>query len=429
MIGLMILENRIQNYAWGSKSALARLMNRPVAGDPEAELWVGAHPQAPSAVKLAGRRVTLDRLVAEHPSEMLGPVVHRFGPVLPFLLKVLAVAEPLSIQAHPSLAQAAEGFAREEAAGIGVDASNRNYRDRNHKPELAVALEPYWQLCGFRRYSEMVRHLRAVVSSSLQAAVDELQMRPTEAVLGSLMEIALQLSDRQRAELVRRAQAYAGRQLQVGDGSYSNKESQVASAAPSDATAARWVQRLSSGHPGDAGVISPYLLNLLRLDPGEGIYIGAGTLHAALQGTAVEIQANSNNVLRGGLTVKHVDVPELLRVARFAPQEPHVLRPVPGGGEERHYPTPAVEFALSTVALDKLRQEAALARTIAGPEILLFLYGDAAVTDFDGHTVNCRSGEAVFVPAAVKGYRVRGRATMFRARVPLPPDRARPIQP
>ena len=412
----MKLDNPIQHYAWGSKTALAWLQGREAATEPEAELWVGAHPQAPSAVTVAGRRVTLDRLLAERPAEMLGAVTERFGATLPFLLKVLAVAEPLSIQAHPSLAQAAEGFAREQEAGIAPDAPNRNYRDRNHKPELAVALEPYWMMSGFRPYDELVRHLEAVGAPELQAATAALRKRTTEQALGSLLATALQLSDRQRAGLVSQVVGHAASQLRGGE-------------RGSDAeAAARWVERLAASYPGDAGVLSPYLLNVVRLAPGEGTFTGAGTLHAALSGTAVELQANSDNVLRGGLTVKHVDVPELLRVARFQPQEAAVLNPASDANGERRYPTPAAEFALSSVALDTLR-ETPFVRTTAGPEILLFLYGDAAVTDSDGHTVNFRSGEAVFVPAAVNGYRVQGKATMFRSRVPLPPGRGPSPQP
>ena len=407
--GVMKLDNPIQHYAWGSKTAIARLQGRETATKPEAELWIGAHPQCPSAVTVAGRRVTLDRLVADFPAEMLGPAAERFGRELPFLLKVLAVAEPLSIQAHPSLEQAAEGFDREQAAGVAPDAPNRNYRDRNHKPELAVALEPYWMMSGFRPYAELVRHLEAVGVPELRAATDRLRGEPTERALGSLLATALQMSDRQRADLVRRTAEHAPSQLR-GDGLETDA-----------AAAARWVERLAASYPGDAGVLSPYLLNVVRLAPGEGTFTGAGTLHAALSGTAVELQANSDNVLRGGLTVKHVDVPELLRVARFVPQEAAVLNPVADANGERHYPTPAAEFALSSVALGTLRAPPFVGTT-AGPEILLFLYGDAVVTDPDGRTASCRSGEALFVPAAVKGYRVRGKATMFRARVPLPSD-------
>lgn len=408
MLGLLKLDNPIQDYAWGSKTALAQLQGRPPATEAEAELWIGAHPKAPSAVMVGGRRVTLDRLVADRPAETLGSAADRFGPALPFLLKILAVAEPLSIQAHPSLAQAAEGFAREQEAGIAPDAPNRNYRDRNHKPELAVALEPYWMMSGFRPFDQLVHHLEAVGVPGLRAAAVTLRQRPTEKALGSLLATALHLNDRQRADLVLRVLKYAASQLRGGEHGTDAE------------AAARWVERLAADYPGDAGVLSPYLLNLVHLAPGEGIFTGAGTLHAALSGTAIELQANSDNVLRGGLTVKHVDVPELLRVARFAPEQAAVLNPVPDAGGERHYPTPAAEFALSAVALDRLPRDSDFSPNPTGPEILLFLNGSATVVDAQGHSLGCRSGVALFVPATVGGYRVRGTALLFRARVPEP---------
>ena len=427
--GLMKLDNPIQDYAWGSKTSITRLQGRPPTSRREAELWIGAHPKAPSLVTVAGRSIALDRLVADRPTEMLGSVAERFGPELPFLLKVLAVAEPLSIQAHPSLTQAAEGFAREQVAGIASDAPNRNYRDRNHKPELAVALEPYWMMSGFRPYEVLVQHLEAISVPELRAATAALRQRPTERALGALLATVLQLSDRQRADLVSRTENYAASQLRDEDLASSPEDLGSPSLSLTEAEAtARWAQRLAASFPGDAGVLSPYLLNVVRLAPGEGIFTGAGTLHAALSGTAVELQANSDNVLRGGLTVKHVDVPELLRVGRFIPQQAEVLKPPVDVSGECSYLTPAAEFALSSVALDTLR-EAPFVGSTTGPEILLFLYGDAAVIDLDGRTVNCRSGEALFVPAAVRGYRVHGTATMFRARVPLPSDRGRSPQP
>ena len=420
MLGLLKLDNPTQDYAWGSKTALARLQGRPPASEPEAELWIGAHPKAPSVVTLAGRQVTLDRLVADRPRETLGSAAGRFGPALPFLLKVLAVAEPLSIQAHPSLAQAAEGFAREQEAGIAPDAPNRNYRDRNHKPELAVALEPYWMMTGFRSYAELVGHLEAVGVPELRAATAALRQRPTERALGSLLATALQLDDRHRADLVSRAVEHAARQHRAGDVRTGAEGAGAQSGAATEAGAvARWVERLAASYPGDAGVLSPYLLNVVHLAPGEGIFTGAGTLHAALSGTAVELQANSDNVLRGGLTVKHVDVPELLRVARFAPENAAVLNPAPEANGERHYPTPAAEFALSSLALGRLpRDTDFLSSTVNGPEILLVLHGDATVTDAQGRSLECRSGEALFVSAAVGGYRAHGTALLFRARVP-----------
>ena len=409
MLGLLKLDNPNQNYAWGSKTELARLQGRPPAPEPEAELWIGAHPKAPSAVTVAGCQITLDRLVADRPAEMLGSAADRFGPTLPFLLKVLAVAEPLSIQSHPSLAQAAEGFAREQAAGIAPDAPDRNYRDRNHKPELAVAVDPYWMMSGFRPYAELLRHLEAVGVPELRDATAALRRRRTERALGSLLATALQLNDRQRDDLVSRTQRYAAGQLR-GEDRGSKAEA-----------AARWVERLAASYPGDAGVLSPYLLNVVQLAPGDGIFTGAGTLHAALSGTAVELQANSDNVLRGGLTVKHVDIPELLRVARFVPQGAAVLNPPADRNGERRYPTPAAEFALSSVALDRLPRDAeTFLATVDGPEILLVLHGSATVTDQQGRSLECRGGEALFVPAAVGGYRVHGTAHLFRARVPQP---------
>ena len=409
MLGLLKLDNPIQNYAWGSKTALARLQGRPPAAEPEAELWIGAHPKAPSAATVGGRRVTLDRLVADRPAETLGPVADRFGPALPFLLKVLAVAEPLSIQAHPSLAQAAEGFAREHAAGVPTDAPNRNYRDRNHKPELAVALEPYWMMSGFRPHDDIIRHLEAVGVPELHAATAALRQQRTERALGSLFATALYLNDRQRAGLVLRALEYADSQTCGGE------------RGPDAEATACWVKRLAASYPGDAGVLSPYLLNLVQLAPGEGIFTGAGMLHGALNGTAVELQANSDNVLRGGLTVKHVDVPELLRVALFTSEESAVLTPAADANGERHYPTPPAEFALSSVALDRLPPDIGFfSAAVDGPEILLILHGPATVTDEQERSLDCRGGEALFVPATVGSYRVRGTALVFRARVPEP---------
>ena len=413
MLGVMKLENSIRHYAWGSKTALARLLGRAAAQEPEAELWLGAHPQGPSAVTVAGRRVTLDRLVAQRPAETLGSVAPRCGGALPFLLKVLAVAEPLSIQAHPTLAQAAVGFAREEAAGIAADAARRSYRDRNHKPEVVVALEPYWLLSGFRPYEVIAHRLAEIGVPALQAAVAALRATPGAEALRALVATALRLDAGQRADLVTRAVAHADGQLQ-------ESERAAAGSAPAgDAVAAaHWVRRLAERYPDDSGVLSPWLLNLVQLAPGEGMYTGAGTLHATLRGTGVELQASSDNVLRGGLTLKHVDVPELLRVGSFATADAAVLRPPAAANGERHYTTPAAEFALSSVALDRLPPHAPFAAATAGPEILLLLHGDGAVRDTTGQEVSCGPGESLFVPAAVPSYEVRGTGLLFRARVP-----------
>ena len=310
----------------------------------------------------------------------------------------------------PSFARASGGgVAREQADGIAPDAPNRNYRDRNHKPEVAVALEPYWMMSGIRCCSEVVRHLKAVGVPELRAATVALRQRPTERALGSLLATALQLNDRQRADLVSRTVEHAASQLRAGDRGTNAEGTGPQSGALTEAeAAARWVERLAVSYPGDAGILAPYLLNVVHLAPGEGIFTGAGTLNAALSGTAAELQANSDDVLRGDLAVKHVDAPELLRVARFAPQDAAVLNP-------------AAEFALSSVALDSLpRDTGFFSATVGGPEIRLFLHGDAVVIDAQGRSLDCRAGEALFVPATVAGYRARGTGLLFRARVPEP---------
>ena len=353
--------------------------------------------------------------MAERPAETLGPVAQRFGGALPFLLKVLAVAEPLSIQAHPTLAQAAAGFAREAAAGIAADAPQRSYRDRNHKPEVVVALEPYWLLSGFRPYEAIARRLAAIGVPALQAAVADLRAAPGAAALRALVAAALRLDAGQRADLVARAVAHADGQ--VRESASGAATSARAAATAGAASSAHWVQRLATQYPDDAGVLSPWLLNLVQLAPGEGMYTGAGTLHATLHGTGVELQANSDNVLRGGLTPKHVDVPELLRVGSFAASDAAVLRPPAAANGERHYATPTAEFALSSVALDQLPAPAPFAAVTAGPEILLLLHGDGTVRDGAGREVSCGPGESLFVPAAVPSYEVRGTGLMFRARV------------
>ena len=406
MLGILKMDNPIQRYAWGSTAMLARLCGRPPAAEPEAELWMGAHPQAPSAVTVAGRRVGLDRLLAERPRAALGAVADRFGARLPFLLKVLAVARPLSIQAHPSRAQAEAGYAREEAAGIARAAAHRNYRDRNHKPEVVVALEPYWLLSGFRSCAEIGARLRDLGGAALQPAVGRLLAQPGPAALRALVATLLGLAEPQRAELVARAAAGA----------------EQAERAAADDPAARWVRRLAAEYPADAGVLAPYLLNLVRLAPGEGLHTAAGVLHTSLQGSGVELQANSDNVLRCGLTPKHVDVPELLRIGRFEPGAAQVIRgsvrrapATAAAAEERHYATPAAEFALSEI---RLAGGPAAAATGGRPEVLLVLDGPCAVTDDAGRGTPCRPGDALFVPACVAGWNARGAGRLFRARVP-----------
>jgi mannose-6-phosphate isomerase len=390
---MLALDNPIQHYAWGSTTALAQLMGRTATGKPEAELWVGAHPKAPS--RLADGQSLLEH-IQRAPVAALGEGVAReFAQQLPFLLKVLAVATPLSLQAHPNLAQAREGFAREQRARVPLAAPERNYKDDNHKPELLCALGPFEALSGFREpgearalfaelgleQSELVRTLTAPSAEPLRAAFDYLMAldgEPKARLLSELTSRAARASEHSRF-----------------------------------AASYRWALTLAEYHPGDMGAACSLLLNYIALEPYQAVFLEAGRLHAYLKGVAVELMANSDNVLRGGLTPKHVDVPELRRVLGF---EATVLTPVSttvDDGEVR-YLTPAREFALSRVELDGARTFTA---SVAGPELVLCSAGNVQVHSSDGTSLALRSGAACFVPASLTGYRVSGRGQLFRARV------------
>ncbi len=401
------LDNPVQNYAWGSRTAIADLLGRPSPGGrPEAELWIGAHPQAPSRLAavpgplgrdgVPGGPRTLDALIRSAPEAMLGPeAVRRWAGELPLLMKMIAAAEPLSIQCHPNREQALAGFAREDAQGLPRDAPQRNYRDPNHKPELVVALTRFVGLKGFRPVEEIARGLGSLEVPELRAA--------TASLIESdgLKRLFAWLWSRptgERVPLVDRAVAGAARRR-------------------GDDAAFSWMERLHAKYPGDIGVFAPLLLNLFELAPEDGLFLSAGELHAYLEGTAMEVMASSDNVLRGGLTPKHVDVPELLAVGAFRPSPPVVLRPVPGSPGERVYRTPAPEFELAFL---EVTPDASFAAGVGhGPELMLGLDGSATITS-EGASWPLGRGRSVFVPAAVGSYRIEGEARISRARVPGP---------
>jgi mannose-6-phosphate isomerase len=368
------MQNEIQRYAWGSHTAIAALRGVPPSGGPEAELWMGAHPIAPSRVG----DCTLVERIARAPEQTLGPsVIAAFGPRLPFLLKVLAARQPLSLQAHPSLAQAEVGFDREEAAGVPRTAPNRNYKDRNHKPELVCALTPFDALCGFREPSE-ARALFERIGGRALGPLRERLASPRDAFswLVTLADPSSVI-----AETVAACK-------EIASGPF--------------AEACAWSLELHALHPRDAGVVSALLLNHVRLAPGEAIYLPAGNLHAYLRGVGVEIMASSDNVLRGGLTEKHVDVPELLSVLDFSTGAAPIVRAAREGVEEVWH-TPAREFRLSRVTV-----HGSVELEARGPEILLGIEGDLA---------GIARGGSVFVPASDGRYRVSGRGVFFRATV------------
>ncbi|MFF0491759.1 mannose-6-phosphate isomerase, class I [Nocardia sp. NPDC004068] len=334
------LVGALRSYAWGSRTALARLCGRPVpSAHPEAELWFGAHPADPARLRLDGRNASLLEVVDADPQHELGSVAPAFGGRLPFLLKILAAEEPLSLQAHPSAEQARAGFRRENEARVPLDSPLRNYRDENHKPELVVALERFEALAGFREPRRTVALLHALGVPELIPYAELLGAQPDSDGLRTLFTTWITLPQAMLATLLPK----------VLDGCvhYLKQSDDESASAPKEFVAeARTVLELAEGYPGDAGVLAALLLNRITLEPGQGLYLAAGNLHAYLSGVGVEIMANSDNVLRGGLTPKHVDVPELLRVLDFEPLEVPIVAPEPLGDGAFGYPTPAREFEL-----------------------------------------------------------------------------------
>lgn len=394
-----LLENIVQPYAWGSRSAIAQLQGRPTPSvEPEAELWMGAHPGAPSRVVRGAARASLLDVLQHAPDRVLGAeCVRAFGPQLPFLFKVLAAESPLSLQAHPSLDQAREGYRREDGLGVSLSAPHRNYKDANHKPELICALTPFDALCGFRDAEETLALFERLQVAVLEDVLAPLRASPDARGFRGTFERLMTLEPERRRAAVEGAVDACRR---------------VRDSEPL-ADACAWAVRLGERYPGDPGVVGALLLNLVRLEPGEAIYLPAGNLHAYLSGVGVELMANSDNVLRGGCTPKHVDVPELLRVLDFRTGSVPRVRGVERRGEHV-YPTPAREFQLSRIELRKGRNFAARHRR--GAEILLCTEGSAEL-QCGGATLALSQGASAFIAACDGDFRLHGQATIYRATV------------
>lgn len=387
------IENVLRDYAWGSTTAIAALLGRPESGRPEAELWIGAHPDSPSVARVPedGSATALDALISRDPEHFLGSdSVARFGPRLPFLAKVLAAAQPLSLQVHPSLDQARAGFARENAQGLAPDAPNRNYRDDNHKPEMIFALTPFEALCGFRpaaRTREILQHVAA--------AFDQVEGEPP-ALIGTLLE------DLRAADEGAGLRA-AFERLITGGQSVADDTAQVVAALLAVAPLAPYetelatVISLNEKYPGDPGVLISLLLNRISLEPGEAVYLPAGNVHAYLHGLGVEVMASSDNVLRGGLTPKFVDVPELLRTIDFQPVAVPMLQAERTVMDQELFRPPFEEFQLQRIELAPDAGPVPLAQS--GAAVVIVVAGDIYLDSPKGDLQLSRGGSA-FLPAA-----------------------------
>mgnify|MGYP001942090555 FL=1 len=390
------LEGALRPYPWGSHTLIAQLRGEPSPSpQPQAELWFGAHPAAPATVNGQG----LDDAIAADPAAALGKRVQdAHGDQLPFLVKLLAAAAPLSIQAHPSLEQAKEGFERENAEGIELNSPNRNYKDPNHKPELIVALTEFRALAGFRPVPDTAAFFAELGSPELDRYATLL---PTdgEGDLRALFTTLISLPHQPRVELIESVKRAAAEL----DDKRNAPEWMV--------EAAEVYLELNQTYPGDVGVLAALLLNVLTLAPGEAAFLRAGQLHAYLSGLGVEVMANSDNVLRGGLTTKHVDVPELVKVLDFSTLENPRAEAAPShGGVE--FQLPVDSFAVRMHALD---DGDTLAVDEDGPAIVLCTAGE--VRGADGFVLT--QGNGAWVPASEAATEITaaGKSQVFVATV------------
>ena len=402
------ITNTPRDYAWGATDAIAAALGRTPSGAPEAELWLGAHIGSPSVIdtpaQVGGARDLVEWIAAaplDALGEMRGTATAADAPQLPFLLKLLAAAKPLSLQAHPSAERASVGFALENAAGVPIDAFDRNYKDPFPKPELIVALsETFEALCGFRTIAEIHRifdELRAIDATTDEPqteALDTLERRLVgDDALHDVVEWLLRDGRGEDSGevvwLVERVVALAEQALFLADGG----------AQISFLRELATVRSLSVEYPGDPGIVLSLLLNRVTLSRGEALYLPAGNIHAYLFGFGVELMAASDNVLRGGLTPKHIDVDELLDVLDFAPLPVPYLAPQQLSPGVSVFRPPVPEFQLVHIEADAaaagtlppMRQVA-----LAGPAIAVCLTGGFLVAG-ESSSVALKRGESVYI--------------------------------
>lgn len=383
------LINSVQNYAWGSKTALTDLYGIANPNNlPMAELWMGAHPKSSSKIEDASGQVrSLRDVIEANKAALLGDkVAQRFGE-LPFLFKVLCADQPLSIQVHPNKQASEIGFAKENAAGIPLDAAERNYKDPNHKPELVFALTPFLAMNAFREFSEIISLLQPVAGA--HNAIAHFLENPNADALSQLFASLLNMQGEEKSHAL--AVLKAALDSQQGE---------------------PWetIRLISEFYPDDSGLFSPLLLNVVKLNPGEAMFLFAETPHAYLQGVALEVMANSDNVLRAGLTPKYIDIPELVANVKFVakPAAELLTQPVKNGAE-LDFPIPVDDFAFSLHDLSSA--ETSVAQESAA--ILFCVEGEATLRKGEQYLV-LKPGESAFVAANESPVSVSGTGRLAR---------------
>lgn len=385
----------IQNYAWGDISYLQDLTGHQelIGREPWAELWVGTHPKGMSRTR---EGQPLDEFMASHQEEVFGPSLKR----LPLLFKILAVKKPLSIQCHPTIAQAVEGFELEQGRGIPLDAPQRNYKDRNHKPEILCAITPFTAMCGFRPVEEirqLMQRIIPTVYASWFAPLFTGTYAPSD-ILRSVLSIVLDSSAEDSKTITAMIRA------DMSSSSDQSLESEL-------------IRRFLGYYPEDPSVLAPCYLNVLTLSPGEALFQPAGELHAYVEGIGIELMANSDNVLRGGLTPKHIDSGELLRIVAFGSVQKQKTYPETDEFGRESFRTPSQEFLLSRSVSGKYEvalQSVEFALQIEGSSS--FIYTDPQTGESCSY--HLRAGEVCMIPAALRSYICEVEGLLFTAGIP-----------
>jgi mannose-6-phosphate isomerase len=401
-----------RDYAWGSRTLIPRFLGTPSDGEPQAELWIGAHPGAPATLSDGSR---LDEHIRAHAEETLGSqVLDTFGARLPYLVKALAAAEPLSLQVHPTSQRARIGFEQENQAGIPVGAPHRSYQDRFHKPEMIVAITRFEGMAGFRDVEKTAQILRLLQHPWADRTAKELEAAPPFQALHAVVSEILEQPGDGLGQLIGEIAAAAAAAEERGHRSGRPAGRMYLDRASVERESTRLFAQtasLAQKYPTDPGVLVTLLLNHVVLSPGEAMFLDAGVVHAYTSGFGVEIMAASDNVVRAGLTPKHVDVPELLNIANFTPIPAPLWEPTTVSPNTLSYRPPVAEFALTIARRpgDQLPAD--------GPRTLLCLDGRMEIVSAH-HRHPLERGETLFIPHVEGAIALEGEGTVAIASVP-----------
>ena len=397
-----IIVPAVKYYEWGSTESIQNLTGKAeLKGKTAAELWMGDHPSGPNMIKEGDKLIPLHTLVKEEGEKLIGDRAYKkFGGRIPFLFKVLAAAKPLSIQSHPSKKQAEEGFERENILEIPLDDFSRGYKDNNHKPEIILALTDFKMMKGFRDFNSITRNFRTYCGKTSGFLFEGLEDLSEKRKIKTFFERTLSGCKSECSSMIEEALKTA------------EKEEYR------DSLEAEMIRKFSVYYPGDTGILSPLYLNCGMIKKGEAVYIPAGELHAYVEGTGIELMANSDNVFRGGLTPKHIDKEELVKILVYNAVE---IRKTEQKikNNETFYITESDEFLLSEITVDD--KNTYISEKERNIDILICYDGEAEVKALNGEnsTIKVKKGESFAVPSSAGSYSITGSGTFYKATVPL----------